>query len=246
MFRHVGTDLTIQEEPGANLTTDLFGIQVLTRPFRGPQTDLVKFLADYEADLRDRILPDLLLTDHNFTTQRGGIISGNLTFKGVPGLAAGKPAFSKTTVEKALVTKRAVIRAANDKGQQVEIEYKAPATTYMYARATEPTEGRFVGAMRYFQHSFKIIKSRGFKRFPMISVTPMTFALMGLGAYNKDAFYIGIKIVTQVLDCKQVGSVWQVTERNDGMLFDVFEDLHDDLDKTSQAPKESAQQVTPL
>lgn len=186
---------------------------------------MLSFLQSYETNPRDRILKDYTLTEHRITGERGAIVSATLTFKGVPGIANGAPRFSKTTIDKSLTTKRITVRAANEKRQQVEITYKAPTTTYSYARASEPTAGRYLNQVKYFKDSFKIINARGYTKFPLSVISPQIAGSIS----SADVYYVAIAVYTEVLNAKQMGEVWQVEERNDGQFIEVFEGLTNDV-----------------
>lgn len=205
----------IAEEPGWTRARDLYGITRLSRPFKGPAADLDRFLKAIETNDSDYQFKDLFFTDEQTTGQRGLCVAVQVNYTGVPGLADGKPQFSRPTITKGLVTKTVLIKAANGSGKTIELTYKAPTTTYKYSRATEPTAPKYTGQLRYFKNSFRIIKVQGYAGYPVEFISIGTTPANPTGDY----FYAYVSAYAEAFEAQQVGKVWQVTERNDGVIY---------------------------
>ncbi len=225
----------IAEIPGWTIDQDVFGMDVLTRNFEGPAADWRRFRAAYKDQSPDYLYKDYFLVRINASSRRGEVIMPVITFKGCPGLSTNQPAFSPPKISKSLVTKQLTVRLSDGSGKTVELTYKAPSSTWTYARGAEPTAARYEGELRPFQKAFKIIKARGATQYPLEFVTAVTQEMQD----GAPKYYVGYEVYNEQLDATQEGKAWMVTERNDAVLFS-FQDKVRAADsssgQTSQTP----------
>jgi len=213
---------TIEETVGFTIKTDVYGMDVLTRPFIGAASDWTRFRALYTKDTADSTYPDYYFTGADVTNQRGSVISATLTFKGIRSIANGGTGFSQGQVTAGLVRKTITLKLGDGSGRTLEAEYLAPSTTWKYSAEEEPTSPRHRGAMRAFEDSFRIVKTRGATQFPIqFLTTRQTFP-------SSEVYFVYTSIYTEAFDKAQEGKAWTVTERNDGVIYAV-EDLNTGL-----------------
>lgn len=206
----------IEEEPGYTIGQDAYGLDVLTRPFHGPAADWPRFAAKWKGATPDYAFKDYFLTGRNLTGQRGLLVRANLTFKGVPGLASGKPSFSLPTLGGGLMVKTILLKLSDNSGRTCEIDYMAPYSTWKYATGVEPTSGLHEGEIRPFDKPYQIIRARGNTNYPVSFVSgPMTFTT------NRPQYYFVYVGVVSIFEKNQEGKAWTVNERNEGTLYGV-------------------------
>lgn len=207
----------IHETVGYTIKQDVYGLDVLTRNFEGPDSDWLRFVSAYPVEAQDRQFKDYYLVSRDAGSRRGSVITPVLTFKGVPGLSTGKFAVTRAQKKKSLVTKQVTLKLSDDSGRTIELEYKAPTTTWTYATGFEPTTPLYKGFIGKFDEDYQIVRARGATQFPLDFVTgprPATFN-------STPRYLVYTQIFSEQFDCQQQGKAWTVTERNDGYIIGV-------------------------
>lgn len=207
----------IHETVGYTIKQDVYGLDTLTRNFEGPDSDWLRFVAAYPVEAQDYQFKDYYLVSRDAGSRRGSVITPVLTFKGVAGLSTGKFAVTRAQKKKSLVTKQVTLKLSDGSGRTIEIEYKAPSTTWTYATGYEPTVPLYKGFIGKFDEDYQLVRARGATQFPLDFVTgprPATFN-------SSPRYLVYTQIFSEQFDCQQVGKAWTVTERNDGYIIGV-------------------------
>jgi hypothetical protein len=209
----------IEEVPGASLGIDAYGLDTLTRKYKGRVDRLAAFL---KANRRDRKRPDatyqgLTFASMNFT-ESGPWAEGEMTFKGTHDGSMPDPLPPTTSLSPETVTLSQYDGAESADFPTVEITYLAPVTTWRYVTRKRPTVPQRRGQLAGSQEIQYISRRGGAGDLSIFAGgnlgTPLDIDTKQAGQYNGVAM-----TVTKAFNVTPAGIYFECEESNMRTIF---------------------------
>lgn len=216
----VATDF--EEQPGATLNVDPWGMDAITRRFAGRLDKVTTELAKYKRSrvVKDLIYPDLVAVSWSvqhdspfpvLTVNYAGIIGGQVPD---PVFKSGYRAQSVQLTYSGL----ALIATS----ESVSVRYKAPYTQAKYILKDKPKAAKYKNAVELTADALEItrISGDGSREMNFLSGGSLLGAISSTPPGGKANAYNGIvEIVTTQLEFEKVGAWYEVTETNEMQIL---------------------------
>ena len=222
-------DTTFAEDADAVFTVDAWGMDSLTRRFKGANTLLSDFLEDYAKDrtVADADFPYMFHSSHSATIGRA-FSTVTIEYKGLINSKPGNtPEDLPPVFKSGYRTQDVSLPYVGDTigqttGAVAEITYSAPFTQIMYVTREVPKTRRFRNILESFEEGIQLLARRGSPGDITIhagKTWKQSVGTVGLDVIETVQHYNGVaEVIPTQFEWEQAGQWYQVIETNEARV----------------------------
>jgi hypothetical protein len=214
-IRYVG-DCNFAESTEFVLGVNEFDADSLTRTFEGRSDKLKEFIAKWPKGKPDATYPSFRRRTL-VATGRGAFTSVTITFAGLLSGNIPNPKITGGFRQQSTSLKRA------GSEETVEVEYRAPYTTYRYLARSKPEKPKYPQTVQLNSIPWEVNQTRGDRSTLFYEVRELG-RMGGTIIYTRTRngyFNYARDFSTSAFEYDQIGDLWEVIEEHEGRIIEI-------------------------